>query len=80
VDDGVYVGSFRILKPVTLTGTSKAAVIQTEYTAPGPRGIWVESSDVIIENLTIKARGRASPPRSRTSRTPRSPARSTSRT
>ncbi len=54
VDDGVYTGSFRILKPVTLTGTSKAAVIQTEYTAPGPRGIWVESSNVTIENLTIK--------------------------
>ena len=54
VDDGVYTGSFRILKPVTLRGTSKAAVIQTEYTAPGPRGIWVESSNVTIENLTIK--------------------------
>jgi len=62
VDDGIYTGSFYIRKPVSIIGTSKNAIIQcTENVLqPGADGLgaptclWVQSSDVTIENITIQ--------------------------
>jgi len=63
VDDGTYTGSFYINMPVKIIGTSQDAIIQCTESVPqpgqnpnlgAPTCVWVMSSDVTIQNLTIK--------------------------
>lgn len=53
VTDGAYEGSFVITQPVCLIGQSRGAVIYSTHDGGSPRGIWISSSDVTVENLTI---------------------------